>query len=129
VVVDDFDFERIVLSPDKANPPPVVDSNRVLTTPIALQRFEAVRRRYAQVLKAPRIVQEAQFPQRDNLNVRGSLRLRRPAQIAAVSSSWKLTITRDDIPHNVMRAISVDHLLGAAEQERRHTRTEHRRPS
>jgi hypothetical protein len=62
VVVDDFDLVRIVLSPNKANPPLVVDSNRVLTTPITLQRFETVCRRYAQVIEAPRIVQDAQFP-------------------------------------------------------------------
>src|SRR5438067_12884431 len=70
VVVNDFDFVRIVLSPDKANPPSVVDSDRVLAAPIALQGFEAVRGRYTQVLEPPRVVQDTQLPQRDNLNVR-----------------------------------------------------------
>src|SRR5437588_8523260 len=70
VVVNDFDFVCIVLSPDKANPLPIVDSDRVLTAPIALQSFEAVRGRYTQVLGPPRIVQETQFAQCDNLNVR-----------------------------------------------------------
>src|SRR5262245_46232204 len=50
VVVGDFDFVRIVLSPDKANPPPVVDSDRVLAAPITFQGFEAVRGRYTQVV-------------------------------------------------------------------------------
>jgi hypothetical protein len=87
VVVNDFDFVRIVLSPDKANPPAVVDADRVLTAPITLQRFEAVRGRYTQVLEPPRIVQETQFPQRDNLNVR-----RQPSTVSAYPDRRSLVI-------------------------------------
>jgi hypothetical protein len=36
VVVDDLDFVRIVLFPDEANPPLLIDADRVLPLAIAL---------------------------------------------------------------------------------------------
>jgi hypothetical protein len=91
VVINDFDFVRIVLSPDKANPPLVVESDRVLTAPIALQRFEAVRRRNTQVLEPLRIVQEAQFSQCDNLNI-----LRQPSTASPCPDYRRLVIVEAD---------------------------------
>src|SRR4051812_23557536 len=70
VVVDDFDVVRIVLSPDEANPPLLVDPDRMLSLPIGLQRFEPVGRRYLQICKPPRAIQQAQFAQGAFLNVR-----------------------------------------------------------
>src|ERR1700752_5476023 len=42
VVVDDFDLVRIVVTPNKANPPLIVDADRMLSAPVALQRFQAI---------------------------------------------------------------------------------------
>jgi hypothetical protein len=35
VVVDEFDFVRIAIAPDEADPLLIVDANRVLTPPIS----------------------------------------------------------------------------------------------
>jgi hypothetical protein len=44
MVVDDLDVVRLSVTPYEANPTLVVDSNRMLTGTITLQRLEAVSR-------------------------------------------------------------------------------------
>lgn len=55
MVVNDLDFLWPSCGPPKTDPPLVVDSNAVLTPPIAFQRLEPVSRRNPQLLKALRL--------------------------------------------------------------------------
>jgi hypothetical protein len=92
VVIDDLDFMGIAVSPDKANPPLVVDADRMLSQPSGLQRFKTIAGRDAEIVEASSVVQETQLAQRDAWMSDGSRRLRRPSQIVAVSMWRKLTI-------------------------------------
>src|SRR5689334_7107511 len=69
VVVDDFDFMRIVVSPDKTNPPLFVDADRMLSSPILLQRFQTVAGRHTQIVEPLRVADQTQLSQGDRLNV------------------------------------------------------------
>jgi len=44
--------------PNKANPPLIVDADRMLTAPLSFQGFEPVTGRHAQVVELSRIVQQ-----------------------------------------------------------------------
>ena len=59
----DFDVVRIPVAPSKADSPPVVDADAVLTVPVATQALQPVARRHAQVREALRRVQEKQLPE------------------------------------------------------------------
>jgi len=54
VVVDNFNLLRLTFSPDKANPPLLVNPNTVLACPIADQLLEVVTRGTAQILNTNR---------------------------------------------------------------------------
>jgi hypothetical protein len=69
VVVHDFDVIGIRVSPSKANPPLVVDSNAVLASPIASQGFEAITGRHPEVLKRHRGVQHQQLASRYSFDI------------------------------------------------------------
>jgi hypothetical protein len=90
---------RIILPPDKANPPLIVYSDRVLTAAITFQRFEAVRWWYAQVSESPRVVQDTQLPQCDLLNV-----MRQPAAALACPDRRRLAIMKADDHSNCITA-------------------------
>jgi hypothetical protein len=47
VVVDNFDLVRIVLKPDKANAPLVINPNAVLSGPVASKRLQVIAYRNA----------------------------------------------------------------------------------
>jgi hypothetical protein len=53
VIVDYLDVMRLVITPDEANPPSIVDPNAVLSSPISLECFEMVARRNTKILQAP----------------------------------------------------------------------------
>ena len=57
MVIDDLDAQRLALAPHEAKPPLVADADAVLPRPVALQGFQAVARRYAQIVKPLRRVQ------------------------------------------------------------------------
>ncbi len=61
VVVRDFDVERITVSPSEADPPPVVDANRVLAHSITLEDFESEAWTF-EVAQGPCTVQEDELP-------------------------------------------------------------------
>jgi len=84
----------MAISPDEADPPLVVDADRMLPAAIAFQRFETIGGRNAKIGKAPRRIEQTQLAQGDSLNVSGSCRLRRPPRIVAASLSRKLAIIR-----------------------------------
>src|SRR5690242_15808482 len=67
VVVDDLDFVGMFISPYEADPPLIVDADRVLSLAITFQGFEPVRRRDAQILEPPGAVDETQLAQGDVL--------------------------------------------------------------
>src|SRR5262245_89272 len=58
VVVDDLDVEGVVVLPDEADAPLIVDANAVLTCSVPFQVLQMVTGRYAKVLDRPRIVDE-----------------------------------------------------------------------
>jgi hypothetical protein len=49
MVVDDVNLKGIPISPNKANPPLIVDANTVLAPSGAFQRFQSISRRRLQV--------------------------------------------------------------------------------
>lgn len=62
MVVADLYFVRTIGAPDEADPPLVVDSNAVLSSPIASQAFQPVPGRAPQIPQDIRRVQEEQLP-------------------------------------------------------------------
>jgi hypothetical protein len=71
VDVDDLDFVRMVVLPNEANPPLVVDADRVLADAIAFQCFEPIAGRHEQITNAFGVVEQTQLPQRFRLNIGG----------------------------------------------------------
>jgi len=67
MVVRDFDVVAIPFSPDEANPPLVIDSDRVLPHPITVERLQSVSRRRSKLSQFGRGVQLEQLPKRDSL--------------------------------------------------------------
>jgi hypothetical protein len=61
---------RMSFFPHEADPPLVIDADRMLTYAIALQRLEPVRRRYAQILKPSGVVDQTQLAERRYLDIR-----------------------------------------------------------
>src|SRR5205823_12633221 len=64
VVVDDFHFVRIIVLPSEANPPLIVDADRMLSLAFALQRFQSVAGRQAQIVEPFGVVQQTEPSQR-----------------------------------------------------------------
>src|SRR6185295_19326691 len=71
VIVDDLDVVGMALSPNEADPPLVVDTDRMLSAAISLQCLQAIGRRNAQIVQAPGIVEQTQLAQRHGLDVSG----------------------------------------------------------
>jgi hypothetical protein len=57
------------LSPNEANPPLVVDADRMLAAPILAQRFQSVAGRDPKIVERPSVIDEAQLPQPNRLNI------------------------------------------------------------
>jgi hypothetical protein len=70
MIIDDFYFKRIFALPLEAKPPPVVDSDAVLSGPVAPQGFQAVAGRGAQIIQAPGLIQQQQLSAGHPLNRR-----------------------------------------------------------
>jgi hypothetical protein len=67
VVVDDLDIFGTIL-PHEADPPPIVDPDRVLPDPTALQGFQSVAGRLTQVLKAGSRIEHVELAGGDSRN-------------------------------------------------------------
>ena len=67
MIVDDFHIVAMALTPDKTDPPLIIDANRVLPFPIASQCFQLISRRRSQNAQLRRSVKLQQFPQGDPL--------------------------------------------------------------
>jgi hypothetical protein len=59
----------MVVFPDEANSPLIVDSDRMLSAPFGFQCLESVTGRHAEVFESLGYVQETQFAKRSILNV------------------------------------------------------------
>jgi hypothetical protein len=70
MIINYLDFIDIPLVPNKADSPPSVDSDIILSQAVAPENFQAVSRRNSQVIKGVRPVEHAQFAQADSLNLR-----------------------------------------------------------
>jgi hypothetical protein len=70
MIINDLHRFGVAANPPKANPPLSLDPDTVLTFPVSPQRFQAVRRRDAQVCEILRRVEHDEFSQGRTLNVR-----------------------------------------------------------
>jgi hypothetical protein len=68
VVVDDFDVIGVAAMPPETNSPLIVDTDAVPAFAIALQGFEPIGGRYAQIEKLMRGIQHPQFAACDLLD-------------------------------------------------------------
>ena len=57
MIIDDLDIESVAVLEAKADAPLVVDADTPSTEPIVLQRFQTIRRRPTQILKASGCIQ------------------------------------------------------------------------
>ena len=73
MVVDDCDLVGMAISPDEADPPLVVDADRMPPAAIAFQRFEAIGGSNAKIGEALRRIEQTQLAQGDSLNVSGKV--------------------------------------------------------
>lgn len=69
VIVYDFHVMGVVLAPNKADTPLIVDADAVLPDPIAFQNFQSVAGRRPQICHIHCRVQDFEFPQGCPLNV------------------------------------------------------------
>jgi hypothetical protein len=59
MVVHDLDIVSVALLPDEADPPLIIDTDTVLTSPLPLKSLQPVTRRQSQILQRPRCIQLA----------------------------------------------------------------------
>ena len=71
VVVDDLYVEGISGAPDEADAPLIVDADAVLASTIALERFEPIAGRNAQVGEGVGRIEDDEFPKGDALKAGG----------------------------------------------------------
>jgi hypothetical protein len=64
MIIHNLDIKCASVIPAEADSPSSVDTNAVLSDPVAFQRYEAVAGRYGQIMQSPRTVQIEQFPPR-----------------------------------------------------------------
>jgi hypothetical protein len=72
VVIDDLDFVRMAILPDKTHPPLVVDPDAVLALPICRESLKPVPRRNLEVIEFRGSVHLHELPQRNTLQVLGN---------------------------------------------------------
>jgi hypothetical protein len=70
VVIDNLDVVGVTISPLTADALAVIDPNAVLSCSIPCQLFETIGRGDLQIGEGMCVVEHAQFPQRDLLDVR-----------------------------------------------------------
>jgi hypothetical protein len=87
MIIYDLYVVGVAIAPGKADAPAVVDPNAVLSASISSQLFQAVGRWDLQIREGMGIVEHAQFPQSDLLDVR-----RKPAEALAGEDLLGLTI-------------------------------------
>jgi hypothetical protein len=79
MVIDDLDVVGVPVLETKTQAPLIVYPNALLSSTLALQGLQSVRRRYAQVLDAPSDVEHLKLPVGDRL--KGPEAFRRLAEV------------------------------------------------
>ncbi|HKV54423.1 MAG TPA: hypothetical protein VJN94_07245 [Candidatus Binataceae bacterium] len=92
VIIDDLDFVRVAITPDKTDPPLVVDSNAVPALPIADEFLEPVSRRNAEILQRLCVVEHREFATSDVLDV--------PKSRAAVTVKERFGVLTPERPYH-----------------------------
>jgi hypothetical protein len=87
MIIYDLYIVGVAIAPGKADAPAVIGSNAVLSGSIACELLEAIGRGDLQISEGTSIVEHAQFPQRDLLDVR-----RQPSGALAGEDLLGLTI-------------------------------------
>jgi len=65
-----LDFVNVTSFPDKADSPPIIYSDTILTVTVSLQSFQTVSQWNAQIIEGSRLVEHAQFAKSPSLNFR-----------------------------------------------------------
>ncbi len=68
MIVENFYVIRVPIAPDKADPPLIVDSDRILTVPISSQRLQSIPGKRSQDSQFSRGVELKQFAQRGSFD-------------------------------------------------------------
>jgi hypothetical protein len=68
MIIHDLDIVRITLSPGKADPPLVIDTNTVLSPPITFQCLQPISRRDPQITERCGTVENQKLPSRSPFN-------------------------------------------------------------
>src|SRR5262245_42324780 len=87
MVVDDFHAPGVAIGPSETDSPLSVDPDAVLPSPVALQRFQLIRRRDRQVLEISSGMQLLQLHQGSLLDI-----LRQLARILAVPDPLRFPV-------------------------------------
>jgi hypothetical protein len=61
MIVDDLNLLSATITPYEANPPLIVDADRVLSLAIALKRFEPIARRLTQIVQCADAIEQQQL--------------------------------------------------------------------
>lgn len=69
MVIAEFDVVRSIGTPDEADPPLVVDTNAVLSGPVASEPLQSMARRASQVFQGVGCIQHEKLPVRLTLNL------------------------------------------------------------
>jgi hypothetical protein len=64
MIIDNFDVLRSAISPDETDSPLLVDSDAMLTSPIADQSLHPVSRNHRHIFQFLGVVEHSQFPSR-----------------------------------------------------------------
>lgn len=87
VVVDDLDIERVGRAPDEADTPLLIDADAVLTSAIALERFEPVAWGHAKVGEGLGRIENYEFPKRNALEA-----CRQPARATTLKERFRVGV-------------------------------------
>lgn len=80
MVIDDFNVIGIPVLPAKADTPPIIDADTVLSRAFPFKRFESIRRWNSQIPESLRLVQHPEFPESDALDISGEPPRRGPVE-------------------------------------------------
>ena len=69
MVVDNLDVIGVTIAPRKADAPAFIDPDAILSRSISYQLFQAIGRGNLQIIEGMRVIEHAQFPQGDLLDI------------------------------------------------------------
>src|SRR5213594_666749 len=91
MIIHDFNVVSVSAFPSKANPPPIIDPNTMLSGPVTFQRFQSVTWRRAEIVDPSRLIQHQQLSPCYSLDIRrqpsSRLVIKQPLSFAAGETS------------------------------------------